>query len=66
MTDQELLRRVERQQWMFRVSTAAITAFYAAYVFRYGAKSDWWGLIFAPLFYVYFEYLHQRLRGRRR
>lgn len=62
--DQELRRRVERQQWIFRVCTAAVTALFAAYHFRYGDRSDWCGLIFALLFYIYFEYKHQRMRRR--
>jgi hypothetical protein len=65
MKDRSLERQLERQQWMFRLSTAVVTALFAALILSTGDLSDLWALIPNLLIFGYFEYLHQRLRGRR-
>jgi hypothetical protein len=62
MSERQLERQIERQQWMFRVSTAVVTALFAAVILRYGDESDWWALILPLLVYGYFEYKHQQQR----
>jgi len=59
-------RKLERQQWIFRVGTATITALGAANILLNGDKSDWWVVILAVLIYGFVEYLHQLGRGRRK
>lgn len=65
MTERQLARQLERQQWMFRVSTAVVTALFAAVLLRNGDASDGWMLILPLLVYGYFEYKHQQLRRGR-